>query len=197
MFNNYLKTITEAMKKEEEINKNYLLEKEKNNLKFKKILEEEIKSFDKISLKDYSITKHQNNISETKIEEDNINVRYQEDLKVLVNNFNLDIGIIKETYKTIPIVNGNNGIMNMVCRVYFTLIKTEFCNIGDVYKIEYFNTIDNKVKNTYIKDNEDIKIPVFLNACQIHWTNNFLSINNIGENEKTWWLEWVKKFKPI
>lgn len=199
MFNNYLKTITDAMKEEEKINKNYILEKEKNNLKFKKILEEEIKSFDKISLKDYSIIKHQNIISETKIEEELSDKKYQEDLKILVDIFNIDMGIniIKETYKLIPIVNGNNGIMNIICKVYFTLVKTEFCDIGDVYKIEYLNTIDNEVKNTYIKDNEDIKIPIFLNAYQINWTNSFLSINNVGENEKTWWLEWVKKFKPI
>jgi hypothetical protein len=197
MFNSHLTIVTNAMKEEDKINKKYTLEKERISLKFKNLVKDELKKFDEITLKDYSIIKHQNSISEIIIEEKNIDEHFKKDLKYIEDILEKELNIvsIREMYKIIP-SNENNYF----CKVYFTLVKTDLCNKGDVFKIEWIQINQTHIiAAASIITKDGINIPQFSKNRYLTSHTNFYPIKHWGENsnQERWWLEWVKNNRPI
>lgn len=129
---------------------------------------------------------------------------------------------ITEIYKDIYCHDNGNC---WVCRVWFSLVGDDDLNLkpGDPFKVAWFDINENRHEEeadnlTYldnisiikrvIKKNGDsivcnmineLKMPGFPNQSSITHAGELFHINHWGEksSQKTFWLEWVKRNRPI
>lgn len=220
MFQSYRTIIKDATQSEVEITKKYNQQKEQIALEVKEALETEskkitqgdlLKSYNPVEISNQITTlqhKHQNCITEENIE---LNKIHEETDNKLFNEMKYKIKLpVTEIYKDIYCSDNGNC---WVCRVWFTLVENENLNLkpGEPFKAAWFDINPNRSQPksdvmSYSGDSErsttdknELKIPEFSNQFSLINPTILFPINHWGEesNQRTWWLDWVKRNRPI